>query len=63
MLNFNEMEMKYGSSIAYDLLLQIEKAARIPARIMSGIDTETRLTIAIRTQDMLQGQSSKQSAA
>jgi len=51
MLNFDTLEMKYGSSVAYDLLLQIERASQLPSWKMTEIDHETRLANAIYAQD------------
>ena len=51
MLNFNEMELKYGPAMAYQCLVEIEKAACIPSWTVNGIDPETRLANAIRIQD------------
>ena len=52
MLNFNELEVKYGAVAAYQYLMEIEKAARIP-RKMTSLDPETRLANAIHAQDAL----------
>ena len=54
MLNFNELEMRYGTVIAYQCLTEIEKASRIPSREMMHVDPETRLANAIRAQDSLE---------
>jgi hypothetical protein len=63
MLNFSELEMKYGIATAYQCLMEIEKAARIPSWKMSEIDPETRLMNAIRVQDAFGGVALMQSAA
>jgi len=63
MLKYDELEMKYGAPVAYSLLLEFEKVARIPTQIMSGIDPETRLVIALRAQDLLGGESALSMAA
>lgn len=55
MLNFNELEMKYGSVIAYFYLKEIETAAGIQSVRMTGVDPETRLANAIRAQDAMCG--------
>jgi len=51
MLNFHILEAKYGVSVAYDLLLQIEKASHISSWEKTEIDPETRLANAIHAQD------------
>ncbi len=51
MLNFNEMEMRYGTAVAYHYLTEIEKAAFIVSATLSHVDPETRLANAIRAQD------------
>lgn len=56
MLNFNEMEMKYGSAVAYQCLVEIEKAARIASHLVHHLTPEIRLSNAIRAQDALADQ-------
>lgn len=53
MLNFNEMEIKFGA-VAYHYLAEIEKAAGI--RGTNDVDPETRLADALRIQDSLRGE-------
>ena len=52
-ISFNGMASRFGEIIAYDHLEQIERAAGISPRKMTGIDPETRLANAIRAQDAL----------
>lgn len=51
MLNFSEMEIKFGGAVAYQYLVEIEKAAGIASHQMSMMDPETRLAHALRVQD------------
>ena len=53
MLNFYELEMKYGTAAAHQYLMEIEKAARISPQAVKNADPETRLANAIRIQDRL----------
>ena len=53
MLSFHDMEMKFGVALAYQCLTEIERAARISPRQMTGIDPEIRLANAIRAQDSM----------
>jgi len=53
MLNFYDMEIKFGAAVAYHCLTEIEKAARIPSWKMAEIDPETRLNNALRVQDAM----------
>lgn len=64
MLNFHGLELRYGYVMAYELLLQIEKAARIASWSLFAVDPEIRLANALRVQDaMAAAQSSIQIAA
>ena len=53
MLSFHGLEMKYGYPAAYEILLHIEKAARIASWALIALDPETRLLNAIRAQDAM----------
>ncbi len=53
MLTFHGLEMRYGAPGAYQLLLDIEKAAGITSWLMAGIDYEERLQRAMRAQDAM----------
>ena len=55
MLNFNEMELKFGA-VAYHYLSEIEKAAGIRGTHVNDVDPETRLANALRMQDSLCGE-------
>jgi hypothetical protein len=55
MLNFNDMETKFGA-VAYHYLTEIEKAAGISPTQMNDVDPETRLANALRMQDSLCGE-------
>jgi hypothetical protein len=55
MLNFNEMEIKFGA-VAYHYLAEIEKAAGIRGTQVNDVDPETRLANALRIQDSLFGE-------
>jgi len=50
-MTFQEMETRYGPSLAYAYLAEIEKSAAIASWRMTEIDPETRLTNAFRAQD------------
>ena len=51
MLSYHDMELKFGSAVAYHCLTEIEKAANIPSWQVAEIDPETRLATACRVQD------------
>jgi len=51
MLSFYDLEMKFGPALAYQFLIEIEKAARMQAAQINGLDPETRLANACRAQD------------
>ena len=51
MFSYHELVMKYGPSVAYQCLTEIERATHIPSWTVSGIDPETRLANAIHEQD------------
>ena len=51
MISFHDLEMKFGPALAYQFLMEIEKAARIEAAHIDGLDPETRLANACRVQD------------
>jgi hypothetical protein len=51
MISFHDLEMKFGPALAYQFLIEIEKAARIEAEQITGLDPETRLANACRVQD------------
>ena len=51
MVNFKDMEKKFGQSAAYHWLGEIEKAARTASRKNVLLDPQTRLDIACRAQD------------
>jgi hypothetical protein len=53
MLSFHDLEMKFGPALAYQFLVEIEKAARIEAKSITGLDPETRLANACRAQDAM----------
>jgi len=50
-LKFEKMATRFGEVLAYQCLVEIEKAACIPSWTVYGIDPETRLANAIRIQD------------
>ncbi|HUY68000.1 MAG TPA: hypothetical protein VMV79_01705 [Alphaproteobacteria bacterium] len=52
MLNFHDLETKFGAAAAYQYLTEIEKAAAIPSWQMAEIDPETRLANALAAQDV-----------
>ncbi|MGB9154763.1 MAG: hypothetical protein WCD70_16955 [Alphaproteobacteria bacterium] len=52
MLSFEELEVKYGEVLAYQYLVEIERAAHIPSGKMKNIDPEIRLANAICVQDV-----------
>ena len=54
MLTFQEMETRFGPSLAYAYLAEIEKSAAIPSWRMADLDPETRLSNAFRVQDAAQ---------
>ena len=60
MLDFSTLEMKYGSPVAYSLLWEMEKAARIASRDMAHFDPEHRLANALRVQDAMAGSGREQ---
>jgi hypothetical protein len=51
MFSYDELEMKYGSALAYQCLIEIEKVTHISSRMVAEVDPETRLANAIRLQD------------
>lgn len=51
MPSFHEMEMRYGSAAAEQILREIEKAAFLPTKDLINLDPETRLQLACRVQD------------
>ena len=51
MISFDDLETKYGAPIAYHLLQEMERAARIASWSVSDIDPETRLKNAQLAQD------------
>jgi hypothetical protein len=51
-MNFEDMETKYGPVAAYQMLTEIEKAAHIAPR-PTDIDLEARLGAALRAQDAM----------
>lgn len=53
MENFNDLEMKYGPGVAYQILVEIEKASKIQSWAVSNIDPEVRLANALRAQDTI----------
>ena len=53
MLDFHSLEMKYGAPAAYNILLEMEKVARIPSRDWVHFDPETRLANALHIQDVI----------
>jgi hypothetical protein len=55
MLDFFTLEMKYGSPVAYSLLWEMEKAARVTSKDMAHFDPEDRLANALRIQDAMAG--------
>jgi len=55
MFDFHTLEMKYGSPVAYSLLWEMEKAARIASRDMAHFAPEDRLANALRVQDAMAG--------
>ncbi len=50
-ITFDEMASRYGEVTAYDYLEQIERAAGLCPRGMTGVSPEQRLAHALRTQD------------
>ncbi len=54
MLNFHELETKFGEAIAYHWLSEIEKVTNIPSWQMTELDPQTRLDNACRIQDTLE---------
>ncbi|MDR3560878.1 MAG: hypothetical protein P4N59_05495 [Negativicutes bacterium] len=53
MLSFGELERRYGLSVAYQCLTEIEKAASIPSYQFYHVDPEARLQYAQRVQDAM----------
>jgi hypothetical protein len=53
MMSFDQLETRYGYTVAYDLLLQIEKVARIQSWAVVAVDPETRIANALRIQDAM----------
>jgi hypothetical protein len=51
MPTYHEMEMRYGSAAAEQILREIEKAAFLPSKDLATLDPETRLALACRVQD------------
>jgi len=51
MLNYQYIECKYGSAVAYQCLVEIEHAAKIAAN--TDLSFEERLKEAIRAQDAM----------
>jgi hypothetical protein len=49
--SYSQMAARFGEILAYASLEQIERAAGISPRQMTGIDPEIRFTTAIRIQD------------
>ncbi|MGB9154142.1 MAG: hypothetical protein WCD70_13770 [Alphaproteobacteria bacterium] len=52
-ISFGGMAARFGEIIAYGHLEQIERAAGICPKRMTGLDPETRLANAISAQDAL----------
>ena len=53
MLSFVDLEHKFGTAMAYQYLIEIEKAANILSAEMHAIDYQTRLERACATQDRM----------
>jgi hypothetical protein len=51
--SYSQMATRFGEIMAYSNLEQIERAAGISPRQMTGIDPETRFANAIRAQDAM----------
>ena len=51
MLRYQDLEQKFGSHVAYQYLVEIEKAARIRSAEVAALDLETRLAMACQRQD------------
>ena len=49
-LTFDELEVRYGSTLAHAYLVEIEKSAAIPSAQMADLDPEIRLVNAFRAQ-------------
>jgi hypothetical protein len=62
MFTFHDLEMKFGSPAAYHVLMEIEKAARIPSSQLMTLDPEVRLTNACRVQDAMMQQNLQMAA-
>ena len=53
MFTYHDLEMKFGGPGAYHVLVEIEKAARIPSWQMTSLDPEVRLANACLAQDAM----------
>ncbi len=51
MLDFDDLETKYGPALAHYVLMEIERVAQISSLEMIDIDPKARLAHALRVQD------------
>lgn len=46
-MHFNDLEKRFGESLALDLLMEIERHVRLNSALLAGIDPDSRLQVAL----------------